>query len=262
MALHVGIELHAAGDGNGGGNVNGGIPMSAPPWLRNRRPANDAPGAAEATDAPAPSAAGLPLAEPLPGVPAESSAPFSQPSARRNLLCSILFVDLVGHSTRPVDEQVAAKDALNRLLTRTLRGLAQGSWLAIDTGDGAAICHAGDPAQALEGALLLRKLLAAYRWPRLVVRIGLHRGPVRVVPDINKRTNVLGDGINVAQRVMDFALGDQVLVSREFHESICREHPGAAKLFRQLGPLQDKHGRVHEVHEVRTVQPAPQEPGR
>lgn len=30
-------------------------------------------------------------------------------------------------------------------------------------------------------------------------------GPVRVISDINERVNVVGDGINVAQRIMDFA---------------------------------------------------------
>ncbi len=37
------------------------------------------------------------------------------------------------------------------------------------------------------------------------MRAGINLGPVRLVRDINSQPNIIGDGINVAQRVMSFA---------------------------------------------------------
>ena len=49
--------------------------------------------------------------------------------------------------------------------------------------------------------------------PEVPARIGLNLGPVRLVRDLNGRPNIIGDGINVAQRVMAFADAGQILVS-------------------------------------------------
>lgn len=210
-----------------------------------------------------PAAAALPRrpAAPLAEPPAFAEDPLSAFCARRNLLCTIVFIDLVGYSMRPVDEQVAAKEAFKSLMVRALQDLADDSRLAIDTGDGAAVCFVGDPVAPLRLALRLRQLMQAHRRPALEARIGLHLGPVRVVSDINDRANVVGDGINVAQRVMGFAQPQQVLVSSAYRDVVCRLVDGAAPLFRYLGPFRDKHGRVHEVHAVHSpeglLQPPP-----
>ncbi|HEY8049264.1 MAG TPA: adenylate/guanylate cyclase domain-containing protein, partial [Ramlibacter sp.] len=100
----------------------------------------------------------------------------------------------------------------------------------------------------LDSAMLLRDLLVQRR--ALQVRIGLHMGPVRIISDINSRTNVVGDGINVAQRIMDFARSNQVLVSRAYYDVISRITDGTADLFQFMGQYEDKHGRLHEVYAV------------
>lgn len=176
--------------------------------------------------------------------------PFSVACGRRNILCTILFIDLVGYTTLPVDEQVAAKQLTNRLIAHAVQTIAPEQRLAIDTGDGAAICFIADPQQTLDVALMLRRLMHKQVRPRLRARMGLHLGPVRIVSDINDRRNVVGDGINVAQRVMDFAQPDQLLVSSAFHDAMVRTCDTAPGLFRYAGPFQDKHGRVHEVHSI------------
>ena len=168
----------------------------------------------------------------------------------RNLLCSILFLDLVGYSSRTLDDQVAIKERLNDLVTRVAQGAAADSRLTIDTGDGAAICFLADPEEALRSALLLRDRVRAHEGVTLPVRIGLHIGPVRVVPDINDRINVVGDGINVAQRIMDFAQAGQILASRAYYDVISRIADTAAELFRPEGDHRDKTGRLHELHSV------------
>jgi class 3 adenylate cyclase len=45
----------------------------------------------------------------------------------------------------------------------------------------------------------------------MLVRMGINLGPVKLVQDINGRTNALGDGINAGQRVMSFAADNQIL---------------------------------------------------
>ena len=146
------------------------------------------------------------------------------------------------------------EEAVQRTDRQGLAGVAEDSRIAIDTGDGAAICFMGDPEEALHSALLLRDLLTQRYGTVLTARIGLHMGPVRVIQDINDRVNVIGDGINVAQRVMDFAQPNQVLVSRAYYDVISRITDDTADMFRYLGQREDKHGRVHEVYSVEAHQ--------
>ncbi len=80
-------------------------------------------------------------------------------------------------------------------------------------GDGAAITFLGDPERALFVALEVFDNVAD-----LPVRMGINLGPVSLMKDLNDRDNVIGDGINVAQRVMSFAAAGELLVSRFFYE--------------------------------------------
>ena len=69
----------------------------------------------------------------------------------------------------------------------------------------------GDPEDALFTANSLRSgVINSAEQHGLRLRLGINLGPVRVVSDINGHSNVLGDGINVAQRVMSFAEPDQI----------------------------------------------------
>jgi class 3 adenylate cyclase len=171
---------------------------------------------------------------------------------RRPLACSILFADLVGASLRPDDEQVRDKQALNARIALALRGTPAPARLALDAGDGVAICFALPAQAALRVALGLQRLLCDGARP-LQARMGLHFGPVRVVPDVNERPNVVGDGINVARRIMDFAQPGQLLASDEFRLATGVSDQEAAHTFRFLGPFADKHGRLHQVHAVRSA---------
>jgi hypothetical protein len=85
---------------------------------------------------------------------------------------------------------------------------------------------------------------------RLQVRMGLHIGPIRVLNDLNNRSNLIGDGINVAQRVMSFADNNRLVVSRAFYDVVSCLTDDAAKRFRHLGEHLDKHERAHDLYEV------------
>jgi hypothetical protein len=147
---------------------------------------------------------------------------------------------------------VAIKAQLNEFLVRILQALPREHYLAICTGDGAALCFLGDPDEALNAMLLLSDLINQQVRAGLRLRIGMHLGPVRVVSDLNDRVNVLGDGMNVAQRVMSFAQPSELLVSGALHDFLAPISAQRARQFRFLGQRQDKHGRVHELYTVQT----------
>jgi class 3 adenylate cyclase len=168
-----------------------------------------------------------------------------------NRMCSVVFADIVEYSKKLVSQQVALKTRFSALLAAALEHTAAADRLVIDTGDGAAICFWGDPEDALFTANTLRSRVLETREPHVLqLRVGINLGPVRMAKDVNGRTNVLGDGINVAQRVMSFAEPNQILVSRSYYEVVSRLSPEYAQLFHYVGLHRDKHVRQHEVYEV------------
>jgi len=172
------------------------------------------------------------------------------PNQNRTVICSIVFVDIVEYSKKTVARQLAMKGWFNDLLSEALQHVAQTDRIILDTGDGAAICFPGDPEDALFMTNSLKVAIAEHDYPEFALRVGVNLGPVKVVTDINGRPNILGDGINVAQRVMSFAEPNQILVSRSYYEVVSCLSEEYSKLFRYCGMHQDKHVREHEVYEV------------
>jgi class 3 adenylate cyclase len=166
-------------------------------------------------------------------------------SSSRTLVCSVLFLDIVEYSKKPVAEQLELKQAFNRALATALEQVPQRDRIILDTGDGAAVTFMGDPEDALFSALAVRNMAS-----EVPVRLGVNLGPVRLVKDLNGQMNIIGDGINVAQRVMSFADPGQLLVSRSFYEVVSCLSRDYMNLFRHEGSRTDKHVREHEVYSV------------
>ena len=163
----------------------------------------------------------------------------------RTLVCSVLFIDIVGYSKKGVGEQVKLKRVFNTILGGALEQVQPRDRVVVDTGDGAAVTFLGDPEGALFVALAVLDSVG-----ELPVRLGINLGPVSLMKDINGLDNVVGDGINVAERVMSFAAQGQVLVSRSFYEVMALLSPDYAALFRQEPSRTDKHQRAHELYAV------------
>lgn len=173
----------------------------------------------------------------------------------RTLVCSVLFVDIVGYSKKSVAEQFEHKRAFNGILGEALDVLQRRDRVIVDTGDGAAVVFLGDPEDALVVGLAMRELSG-----RKTLRIGINLGPVRLISDLNDQVNVIGDGINVAQRVMSFAEPGQLLVSANYQDVVSRLSAQYATLFTPIGRRQDKHVREHELYSVSEalrITPAP-----
>ncbi len=166
-------------------------------------------------------------------------------SSSRTLVCSVLFLDIVEYSKKPVTDQLQLKQAFNQVLAASLEQVAARDRVILDTGDGAAVTFMGDPEDALFAAMAMRDGAGA-----VPVRLGINLGPVRLVKDLNGQMNIIGDGINVAQRVMSFARPGQLLVSRSFYEVVSCLSRDYLSLFRHEGSRTDKHVREHEVYSV------------
>lgn len=170
-------------------------------------------------------------------------------------ICSVVFLDIVDQSKKPVAEQIKDKELFNDFINEAIKDVAQNDRILLDTGDGAAIALLGAPEEALFVAMTIRDNIVKYNQEnnaKLLVRTGINLGPVRVVSDINGRPNILGDGINVAERVMSFSEANQILVSRSYYEITSRLTEEITGMFAYFGVKQDKHIREHEVYVIRS----------
>src|SRR4051812_25900147 len=163
----------------------------------------------------------------------------------RTLVCSVLFLDLAGYSKLGVAEQIKLKHRFNEVLAASLADLEARDRVVIDTGDGAAIAFLDDPERALFAAIAIFDNVG-----ELPVRMGINLGPVYLSKDINGQANVIGDGINVAQRVMSFAEKGELLVSRSFYEVVLLLSGEYASMFQARAAQTDKHNRAHELYAV------------
>ena len=205
----------------------------------------------------------------------------------RTFIGSVVFVDIVGYSKKSVSEQIIVKDRFTALLSESLADIPTEQRLILDTGDGAALSFLGDPEDALFVGMNLRDMVdraiagaadaanaanaADSADPSgekpisspaendeailevegaLPLRIGINLGPVKLVRDINGHPNIVGDGINVAQRIMSFARPGQIVVSRSFFDVVSVISDEYAKLFKYEGSRTDKHVREHEIYIV------------
>jgi hypothetical protein len=163
----------------------------------------------------------------------------------RTLVCSVLFLDIVGYSRFGVTEQIRLKQSFNDVLSTALADSDARERVVVDTGDGAAVTFLGNPERALFSALSVFDAAG-----QLPVRMGINLGPVHVTRDINGQENVIGDGINVAQRIMSFAAAGQLFVSRSFYDVVQLLSGEYATMFQAVGGRTDKHERTHEVFAV------------
>lgn len=174
-------------------------------------------------------------------------------TSNRTFVCSVLFIDIVEYTKKSVTEQLRLKQRFNTLLIRALQQVAASDRIVLDTGDGAAICFLGSPEVAMFVAMDMRDGIGSENsseTPVLEVRMGANLGPIRLIRDINGQPNIIGDGINVAQRVMSFADAGSILVSRSFFEVVSRLSDDYAQILHYEGSRTDKHVREHEVYAV------------
>ena len=172
----------------------------------------------------------------------------------RALVASFLFTDLVGYSRGTAAEQYAAKATLSAILRSNLAALRDVDYRIKDTGDGALIAFVSNPEHALYMALAIAqdfgRAAGDAGFPSNSLRTGIHLGSVKESIDLEARPNFIGDGINAAKRIMDFAAPGQITASRAFFDAVACLDSAYAVLFRHVGAPDDKHGRAHELYAI------------
>jgi len=154
----------------------------------------------------------------------------------------ILFLDIVGYSNLLVDEQKELVQELNQIVRETEQfraAEAEGKLTRLPTGDGMVLVFTNNPEAPVECALEISKSLQSH--PKLKVRMGIHSGPVNPVADVNDQSNLLGAGINVAQRVMYCGDAGHILLSKHFAEDL-EQYAHWRSHLHDVGEVTGKHG--------------------
>jgi len=158
-------------------------------------------------------------------------------------IAHVLFVDLVGYSRMPMEDQARIVRSLQAALQGTdefRRAESSGELICLPTGDGAALVFFRDPLSPVHCALQIAETLVDQ--PDVILRMGVHSGPVSRSVDISGRENVSGSGINIAQRVMDCGDAGHILVSGSSADMIL-EFDGWQEKLKSLGECTVKHDR-------------------
>src|SRR5437764_5302032 len=157
-------------------------------------------------------------------------------------IAHVLFTDIVGYSKLPINQQRALVERLNEIVRGTdeyQAAEAAGRLITIPTGDGITLVFYDNPETPAECALEISSALKKY--PQVQRRIGIHSGPVSGVIDATGKANVGGDGINIAQRVMDCGDAGHILLSKHVAEDL-EEYPHWQPHLHELGECEVKHG--------------------
>src|SRR5438094_5002113 len=161
----------------------------------------------------------------------------------------VLFIDIVGYSKLLINEQ----SEQIRTLKEIVRGAeqfrlaqAEGKLLRLPTGDGGALAFRNSLEAPVLCSMEIARALKDY--PKLLVRMGIHSGPVNEITDLNEQANIAGAGINIAKRVMDCGDAGHILLSN--HVADCLEqYPQWRPQLHDLGECEVKHGvLVHAVN--------------
>lgn len=177
------------------------------------------------------------------------------------------FVDIVGLSDRVLttEEQVPKIEeltdsvkgcrAFKKVFGESDRSTGANN-LILPTGDGMAIDFGSDFESALLLALELQGKLNEYNMEqkapekRVLVRIGLHHGPVIELADIRGSPNVWGDGIIIARRIMDLGDGGHILISEATALQLMDFRPKYRRIIHPVGDYPIKHGQSVKLYSV------------
>ena len=166
------------------------------------------------------------------------------PEADDNLRLEIghvLFIDLVGYSKLLIEEQKKRLARLTEIVLATaqVRQATDEQLVRLPTGDGMALVFRQSAEEPARCAVEIARALKAH--PEILVRMGVHSGPVSNVTDLNSRTNIAGAGINMAQRVMDCGDAGHLLLSKHVAEDL-EQYGHWQPQLHDLGDCEVKHG--------------------
>jgi class 3 adenylate cyclase len=148
----------------------------------------------------------------------------------RTVPAKYIFLDIVGFThNRSVEAQSEIVGVLNSIIKTSVKKIPKESLILLPTGDGVCIVflNVDDPYDIhLQVALDILKSVADHTEKTLdsmrqfEVRVGVNANVDNLVIGVNGETNIAGAGINLAQRVMSAADGNQILVGQPVFETL------------------------------------------
>jgi class 3 adenylate cyclase len=128
--------------------------------------------------------------------------------------------------------------------------------LIMPTGDGMVLDFGDDLESALLLALELQSKLNEYNMEqkapekRVLVRIGVHHGPIIELADIRGNPNVWGDGIIIARRIMDLGDGGHILTDESTALQLMDLRKKYKQIIHRMGDYIIKHGKSLTLYSV------------
>jgi class 3 adenylate cyclase len=157
-------------------------------------------------------------------------------------MASVLFMDVVGYSNNTIQTQRRMLDRLQDIVRATdeyKHAEELGGLIKLPTGDGIALVFSKDPVAPVRCAIEIQRALK--NQDDLPLRMGIHTGPLYRTSDIKDNINVVGGGINLAQRAMDVGDAGHILVTRAVAE-VLEQLEGWPACLKDLGDCEVKHG--------------------
>lgn len=174
----------------------------------------------------------------------------------KSAICSIISLDIVDYTKKTDAEQIEIKNQFNQLINQAVIDIPQNDRTIVDAGQHITIACNGPLEDALEDALFIAITIRdeilknnMHSANPLYVLFGINLGSVRVLKGINGQPNIVGDGVDEAQRIMSFANPNQILVSNVYYEMASKLTQEIAQMFEKY----DMHAHDHEVYAVRLL---------
>ena len=172
-----------------------------------------------------------------------------------------VFLDVVNFTmNRTIEAQGCIITAINNIVQETLeksRVLTTRKRILLPTGDGICLAlidlkeydiHIKLALEILKG-LQLYNLNQTCEERKFTIRIGVNENNSdTIVTDINNKKNVAGLGINMAQRIMSCADGNQLLVGEVVYDGNLSQRHKYSNKFKKFR-AKDKHGNTFRVYQ-------------
>ncbi len=164
-------------------------------------------------------------------------------------IAHVLFLDIVGYSRQTTTAQSRLIEKLNAVLNTVPTLVAAKSAEAVHImplGDGMPLAFWEDVLAPVRAAV---EIAHAANRNALPLRIGLHSGLVLPQIDAAGRDNFIGEGINTAQRVMDFGDAGHILLSAQYAAWL-QHFDEWADLIHPLGEGTAKHDQIISLYSL------------
>lgn len=188
----------------------------------------------------------------VPTPPPAAEAPSNTPAME---IAHVLFMDVVGFSQLRMQQQAMVQVELQNLVQATPEvqlARKEGKLIVRPTGDGMALLFLRDMLSPIRCALQIHGMIQAQDaqikqriGAPILLRMGIHSGSVLLVEDMNAQSDVAGEGIIIAQRVMDCGDAGHILVSEDVARKLLNIDPWP-RYIKDIGEVRVKHGvKIH-----------------